>query len=180
VRECTLLGAAQSQVEEESPEAGAGKRRQVGLQEILVVVAATVEGSPEGVEKRVRLGNLEVVVGRLLRLEENLAEVAVPVGLDVTVRVVRFLEEDPPAWECRRLYLLPPLLWKHQGEGPLAWGYRRRCPLLLPRLVRLPGLHPSTTDRLLAVAENEKRACVALGALRHISPSSLRYFRVLL
>jgi hypothetical protein len=147
VRECTLLGAAQSQVEEESPEAGAGKRRQVGLQEILVVVAATVEGSPEGVEKRVRLGNLEVVVGRLLRLEENLAEVAVPVGLDVTVRVlndrhvsgclatirykayVRFLEEDPPAWECRRLYLLPPLLWKHQGEGPLAWEYRRRCPL---------------------------------------------------
>lgn len=95
-----------------------------------MVVAEAVEGSPEVVEKRVCLGNLEVVVvGPLLRLEGNQAGVVVVLaGVGVMVRVlhdrhvsgclavikckayVRFLEEDPPAWECHRLYLLPPLL----------------------------------------------------------------------
>jgi hypothetical protein len=147
VRVRTLLEAARSQVEEESLEAGVGRRRQVGLRESLVVVAAAVEESPEGMEERVRLGNPEAVVGYLPCLEGNQAGVAVPGGADVMVKVlqdrlisgciavvrckayVRSLEEDPPASECHRQYLLPPLLWTRRGEGPLAWEYRRRCPL---------------------------------------------------
>jgi len=73
---------------EESQEAAEGRGCRAGLQESLVVVAAVVQGSPEGEGEMVRLGNLEVVVGPLPRLEGNQAGVAVPKGVDVVVRLL--------------------------------------------------------------------------------------------
>jgi hypothetical protein len=148
VRGCTLLEAARSQgVGVESQEAEVGRHRREGLQGSLVAVAAAVEGSPEGVGKKVHLGNPEVVVGPLPCLEGIQAGVEVPEGAVVMLKAlqdrlisrclavvrcrayVRSLEEDPPAWECHRLYLLPPLLWTRPVEGNPAWEYRRLYPL---------------------------------------------------
>lgn len=136
MRECTLPEAARSQRVEkkQSQEAAAGRGWLAGLQESLAAVAEAAQGSPEGAGERVRLGSLEAVVGTLPRLGGSRAGVAGSEGGDVTARVlrdhivsgsfglvrrrayVRSLEEDPPAWECRRLSH-PPLLWTRLGEG---------------------------------------------------------------
>jgi hypothetical protein len=96
-------------------EAAVGRCHRAGLQQCLVAVAEAAEGGPEAVEKRVRLGNLEVVVGQLPCLQGSQVAVAVPVEAAGMVRVlhdrhisgylaaigckayVRCPEEGPPA-----------------------------------------------------------------------------------
>lgn len=89
MRACSLLEGGRNQgVEEESQEAGEGRRRRAGLRESLVVAVAAVEGSPELVEQRTCLGNLEAVVEPPLRLLGNQAEAAAREGADVMAKVL--------------------------------------------------------------------------------------------
>ncbi len=66
--------------------AGSGRRK--SHQETLVAVAVVVQGSLEGAEERVHLGNLGAVVGPLVRFEGDQAGVAARRGEDVVARVL--------------------------------------------------------------------------------------------